>query len=186
MSDSGDFKVGYPVRYTNVDGTGYGIATTVAAGLLTITGAALDPAKALTNLSVGRPERVIVKEFFIDTAAFGAAQDIFSAITYQNVLWEHADAYLVAFKGAMGVVDTGAQQPKINVKIAGGAVSNADTAKGPTMSGTVNTFVATAISTIDTTAYDITRGDAIEIRCTEAGTNGDADCLSLICTFVLE
>lgn len=188
MSDSAEFKEGYPVRWTNSDGTYYGIVTTVTASTLTIAGAALEtnPAKPLTNLSVGRPERVIVKEFFIDTAAFGAVQDIFSAVTYQNVLWEHADAYLVAFKGAMGVVDTGAQQPKINVKIAGGVVSNADASKGPTMSGTVNTFVTTAATTIVTTAYDIARGNAIEISCTEAGTNGDADCLSLICTFVLE
>lgn len=186
MSDSSDFKVGYPVKYTYGGTAYYGIATTVAANLLTIAGAGLDTGVALTALEVGRPERVIVKEFFIDTAAFDAVQDIFSAITYQNVLWEHADAYLVMFKGALGVVDTGAQQPKINVKIAGGVVSNADTAKGPTMSGTVNTFVATAATTIDTSAYDIARGDALEIRCTEAGTNGDADCLSVICTFVLE
>jgi hypothetical protein len=86
----------------------------------------------------------------------------------------------------MGVVDTGASQPKINVKIGTAVVSNADTSKGATMSGTPKTWVASSPIAIDTTAYDIVRGDAIDIRCTEEGTNGDADCLTVLCTFVLE
>jgi len=137
-------------------------------------------------LAVGKPERVITKEFNINTAAFAAVQDIFSAITLQSCRWEHADAYLVSFAGAMGVVDTGASQPKINVKIGTAVVSNADTSKGATMSGTPKTWVASSPIAIDTTAYDIVRGDAIDIRCTEEGTNGDADCLTVLCTFVLE
>jgi hypothetical protein len=135
---------------------------------------------------VGRPERVIMKEFRVETAAFDAAQDIFETVTLEKHRWEHANAYMVLFGATLGVVDTSGTQPKVNVKIGSGLVCNADSNKGIQLSGTPLTWVAPSAVAINTSNYDIVRGDTIEISCTEAGTTGDADCLSLFCTFVLE
>lgn len=186
MSDTSDFQVGYPVRYTYGGNTYYGMVTTVTANtLIYVTGAPLDTGADLTNLSVGRPERMVTKEYFIDTAAFDAVQDVFSAVTYERHRWDRSDAYLVSFAATLGTVDTGTQ-PKVNVKIASGLVCTADSNKGIQLSATPGTWVAPTAVAISTTNYDVALGDAIEIRCTEAGTNGDAECLSVICTFVLE
>jgi hypothetical protein len=85
----------------------------------------------------------------------------------------------------LGTVDTDTQ-PKVNVKIASGLVFTGDSNKGIQLSATPGTWVAPTAVALNTTNYDIVRGDAIDIRCTEAGVNGDAECLSLFCTFVLE
>ena len=186
MSDTSDFAVGYPVKYTYGGTAYYGMVTTVTANtLIYVTGAPLDTGQDLTALSVGRPERIVTKEYFVDTAALGAVQDIFSAVTYERHRWDVADAYLVSFAATLGTVDTGTQ-PKVNVKIASGVVCTADSNKGIQLSATPGTWVAPTAVAISTTNYDIAMGDAIEVRCTEAGTNGDAECLSVICTFVLE
>lgn len=187
MSDTSDFKVGYPVKYTYGGTDYYGLITTVTTNtLIYVTGAPLDTGVALTALAVGRPERVIMKEFAVNTAAFAAVQDIFTDITLEKHRWEHANAYMVLFGATLGVVDTSGTQPKINVKIGSGLVCTSDTNKGIQLSVTPLTWVAPSAVAINTTNYDIVRGDTIEVRCTEVGTNGDADCLSLFCTFVLE
>jgi hypothetical protein len=186
MSDTSDFQVGYPVKYTYGGTAYYGMVTTVTTNtLIYVTGAPLDTGVALTALAVGRPERIVTKEFFIDTASLDAVQDIFSAVTYERHRWDGADAYLVSFAATLGVADTGTQ-PKLNVKIGSGLVGTGDSNKGIQLSATPGTWVAPTAVAFNTTNYDVVMGDLLEIRCTEAGTNGDADCLSVICTFVLE
>ena len=182
MSNTSDFEVGYPVKYTIGATTYYGIVTAINANaLLTIAGPSLSD--DISALYVGRPERVVYKEFFIDTAAFAAVQDVLSTITYQRARWNLGPAYLVSFSATLGVVDTGASQPKINAKVAGSAVATGD---GITLSGVAGTWTDNTAATIDSDKYDIARHDAIDIRCTSAGTNGDADCMSVTLVFVLE
>jgi hypothetical protein len=187
MSDTTDFEIGYPVKYTYGGQTYYGVVTAISANsLLTIAGPALNVAQEVTALYAGTPERVIYKDFFIDTAAFNAAQDIFSAVTYQRYRWNMGPAYLVSFSGTLGSLDTGANQPKINVKVAGNLVSTDDSNKGLTLSSVAGTWVDNTAATVSSSYYDIDRHDAVDIRCTEAGTNGDAYCLTATLVFVLE
>ncbi len=187
MSDTTDFEKGYPVKFTQSGTTYYAIVSDIAANtLLTISGAPLIAATAITALYVGDPSQVTQMELLVETAYGNTAQDIFSAVTYQRVRWEKGPAYLVSFAATHGVADTGAAQPKINVKVAGNAVSTEDTDKGITLSGTPGTWTANSAVEIDPSYYDIDRGDAIDIRCTEAGTNGDADILSVQLVFVYE
>ena len=187
MSDTSDFDVGYPVKYEYSGSTYYGIVTAVSANaLITIAGATLNGGVSLTALYAGRPERVIQKTLFVGTDAFAAEQDVFASVTKEYQRWELADAYLVSFAGTLGVADTGASQPKVNVKVGGSLVGTQDSDDGITLSATPGGWTASTAVAIDTTHYKIERGDAIDIRCTEAGTNGDADCLSLNLIFVLE
>ena len=187
MSDTSDFEIGYPVKIVQASGTRYAVVTAISANaLLTIAGPALNVAQEISSLSVGRPERVVYKEFFIDTDAFGAVQDVLSAVTYQRARWNLGPAYLVSFSATLGIVDTGASQPKINPKIAGTVVSDDDSNKGLTLSGVAGTWTENTAATIRSDYYDIDRHDAIDIRCTEAGTNGDADCMTVTLVFVLE
>ncbi len=192
MSDTSDFTVGTPVKYVYNGSTYYGIVTAINANaLLTIAGATLATGGGtndLTALYAGKPERVINLEYFVTTAYGNAVQDIFSAVTYERHKWQHADAYLVTFGATNGVADTGAAQPKVNVKIAGNLISTDDSSKGISLSATPGTWTDNGAVAIKITSqeYNIERGDAIDIRCTEAGTNGDADCLSVSLVFVLE
>jgi hypothetical protein len=186
MTDTSALAVGYPVKYTYSGSTYYGIVTAISANaLLTIAGAPLNTGADISALYVGRPERVVQRTMVVDTAFGDAVQDM-SAVTLHRGRWELADAYLVTFAATSGYVDTGASQPKVNVKLGGNLVSTNDTNKGVTLSGTPGTFTENSAVAVSTTNYDLTRGDAIDVRCTEAGTNGDAECLCVEMTFVLE
>jgi hypothetical protein len=158
----------------------------LANALLTISGAPLVALSDLTALYVGLPGLVTQLNLKVDTAYGDAAQDIFSAVTYERVRWHKSAAYLVAFGATHGVADTGAEQPKLNVKVGGSLVSTNDSNKGLQLSATPGTWTENSAVEIDTANYSVERGDAIELRCTVSGTNGDADILSVNCIFVSE
>ena len=185
MSDTSDMAVGLPLKYT-IGGTSYyGIVTAISANVsITIAGAPLSA--DVTALYVGLPSMVVQREFFIDTAFGDAVQDILADVVYRRVRWDLGKAYLVAFSATLGVADTGAAQPKINVKAGANLVSTADTNKGLQVSATPGTWTDSSAVAISTTNYAVDRNEAIDIRCTEAGTNGDADCLSVNILFVFE
>jgi len=187
MSDTSDFAVGVPVKYAYGGTTYYGVVTAVSSNtLLTIAGAALDTGVALTALSVGIPEMMHVEEIVV-TSQFGdTAQDILAEVEERYLKWQRADAYLVAFSGTLHWIDSGAAQPKINVKIEGSLVGTQDSNKGITLSAVAGTWVDSSAVAISAANYSIVRGEDIEIRCTEAGTTGDAESLSVSLVFVYE
>lgn len=182
MSDSSDFKVGYPVKYTDTDGTYYGIVTAVNASLLTIAGPTLSVAKDILELRVGRPERVIPATFFVDGVYGDAVQDMFADVTKSRYRWSMANAYIVRFSAAHDTVDTGASQPVVNIKAGGDLVATT----GVALSGTAGTWVDNGAVDVSSTHYAVATGDAIDIRVTTAGTTGDAENLTVNIVFVLE
>ena len=95
-------------------------------------------------------------------------------------------AYLVAFAATCGEADTGAAQPKVNVKVDDSLVSTNDSNKGLQVSGTPGTWTANSAIAVSVSNYAITKGDSIEVRCTEAGTNADAADLTINLLFVYE
>lgn len=187
MSDTSEMAVGLPVRYVYGAATYYGIITVVSANTsITIAGATLNTGLALSALHIGLASQVVHEEYLIDTAFGDAVQEIFADLTYERHRWQRGAARLVSFGATLGVVDTGASQPKINITIDGNAVSTTDSDKGIQLSGVAGTWVDNAAVAIDTANYAIALDDEIDISCTEVGTEGDADMLSVVCVFVLE
>jgi hypothetical protein len=82
------------------------------------------------------------------------------------------------------VADSGAAQPKINVKVDGNLVCTADSNKGLQLS-TAGTWVQTGVN-LSTANYIVARNNVIDVRLTEVGTNGNAQDLTVALTFVLE
>lgn len=187
MTNTSDVVVGSPVKYVYGGLTYYGIVTAVSANaLITIAGAPLVVLSSITALYVGTPDMVTQMDFLVEDTYGDDVQDIFSAISYERHRWGKSAAYLVQFSAAHGVVDTGASQPKLNVKINDIIVSTEDASRGLQLSAVAGTWTNSSAVAIDTRYYKIERGKAIELRCTAAGTNGDADVLSVTCIFVSE
>jgi hypothetical protein len=184
MSDTSDVAVGHPVKYTIGGNVYYAIITAVSANTsITIAGAPLS--STVSNLHVGMTSGVVHQDFFVETA-YGASVQDFADLTYRRFRWPRAKAYLVQFSATHGVADTGAAQPKINIKAGGNAVWTNDSSKGLQLSGTPGTWTDSSAVALSTTYYAVDRNEAIDIRCTEVGTNGDADCLSVTLVFVYE
>jgi hypothetical protein len=186
LNATAPFRVGLPVRYTYNGTTYYGIVLAVVANTsVSIGGAPLSLAHALTRLEVGLPEQVVNVEFVIPGAYAGSVRDILAAVGKQYCRWELGKGYLVRFL-ATHATAAGTTQPKLNCKVNGQAVLTSDGGNGLQL-GNAGVWVGPAtVVDLDTTKYDINRGEAIEIRCTAAQVGTDATDLSAHFTFVLE
>lgn len=187
MSDTSDLAVGLPVKYVYGGVTYYGIVTALSANaLMTIAGATFDTGQALTALYVGVPEMVVQLDLFIEQIWDDAVQDILAEVGEQYFKWQRGAACLVAFSVAQHWPDSGATEPYVNVKINGSLVSTDASNKGVQCSAVAGTWVESSAVTISTSNYDIARGEAVELRCTQQGTTGDAEGLTVSLVFVLE
>lgn len=186
MSDTSDFATGLPVRYKYNATTYYGICTAVTTDTsITIAGAALAPATALTELAVGGPDRVQMLPLFVSSTYGNGSGDLLAPDMNTYFKWLGRKSRLVTFSATHKTADTGAAQPKVNVKIAGSAVSTNDSNNGVQLS-TAGVWVDNSAVAIDVALYDISYGEAVEVNCTVAGTNGNADNLTVIAVFVAE
>lgn len=187
MTDTSDLKIGVPVKYTYLGTTYYGIVTSIASNAsITIAGAPLSITNALSALCVGIPEMVEQVDFTITTPYDNAAQDLLAAVEERYFKWQKAKAYLVSFSATNHWPDSGAIQPYVNVKIAGNLVSTDASTHGVQVSAVAGTWTDNSAVGISSANYEIERGDALDIRCTVAGTTGDAECLTVSCVFVYE
>lgn len=185
FSDTSDLAVGKPVRYTYGGTTYYGIITAVAANsLMTIAGAPLDVGQAITVLEIGTTGQVVVMDLKVTGTYGDGVEDVLAGTENRYVRWRKSAAYLVAISATHKTADTGAAQPKINVKVAGNLVSTEDSSAGLQLS-TAGTWVNGSAVAISTANYDVAFNDALEIRCTAAGTNSNAANLSACLVFVL-
>jgi len=187
MSDTSDFSVGDPVRYT-YDGTAYvGIVTAVSANTsITIAGPALDTGEDLTLLEVG--QSYLVQSFdvpFEATYAASASSDLWADLYDQPAaVWSGGTAYLVRVAAEHTSDDTAATttQPAINIDIDGaGDLLSSDLE--------VATSEASSAVTINAARYQIGFGDSFAISLAKAtgGTPGDdARGLVVRLTFVAE
>jgi hypothetical protein len=186
MSDTSDFAVGVPVRYKIATTYYYGIVTAVATNsAITIAGAPLSG--VLVELWVGLPQQVEQVELRVSNGHYdGAAQDLLAAIEETYFVWRKAAARLVSFAVVHHNPDSGASQPKVNVKIDGNLVGTEDSTKGPQLSAVAGDWVYSSAVAISVANYAIAYGGDIELRCTTAGSTGDAECLTVALTFVYE
>jgi len=186
MTDTSDLAIGMPVKYTYSSTDYFGIVTSISTNAsITIAGAPLDIAHDLSALWVDTVRPAEQVDYTVWNVYDGDVQDIFANIDGRYVKWQKAKAYLVGFSVNHVQADTGATQPSVNVKINGSLVSTEDSTHGPQLS-TAGTWVDSSAVAINTSNYDINRGEAVEVRCTVPGTNGDAECLNISLIFVYE
>lgn len=183
FSDTSGLRTGLPVRYTYGGATYYGVITAVSVdSLVTVAGAPMVVATDLTKLEVGPPEAVQVLTLFVDgTYGDAADTDLLANDMASPMKWMQGDAYLVAFSAIHGTAD-GTAQPKVNVQIDNSAVSTDDSNNGVQV-GT--SWVDNGAVEISAANYTATWGDEIEVACTVAGTDGDAEDLTVQCVFVM-
>lgn len=181
MSDTTGITVGSPIKYTIGGTTYYGLVTAVSAdSYIDVAGAPLGG--DVTALALGNPEKVVQYDFFVSSTYGDGADDLLDADMNTAFRWGLGAAYLVAFAGIHKTDDTGADQPKINVKVAGSAVSTNDSNNGIELS---TSWVENSAVAINASNYGITRGDAVEVACTVAGSNSDAEDLTVTAVFIL-
>ena len=185
FSDTSDLAIGKPVRYTYGGTTYYGIITAVAANaLMTVAGASLNVGEDLTALEIGTSGQVVVMDLKVAGVYADNVEDVLAGTENRYVRWRKSPAYLVAISATHKTADTGAAQPKLNVKVAGNLVSTEDSNAGLQLS-TAGAWVNGSAVAISTTNYDVAFNDALELRVTAAGTNGNAANLSACLVFVL-
>ena len=185
MSDTSDMALGCPVRYV-IGGTNYyGIIVTVTANTsITVAGASLSG--DVTALYVGTQEMVLQIPFHVSSTYGDGAADLLDADLNRAYQWELANAYLVRALVKHKTDDTGAANPKVNVKIGGSAVSTNDSNAGFQLTTSWSAPATTVLVAMSTSNYAIVKGDAVEISCTLAGSNGDAADLSVMTIWVME
>lgn len=185
-SDTSPFSVGLPLKYTYGGTTYYGIVSAVLTdSYIDIVGAPLNTGSALTALYVGTPEMLFPVDFFIPSTYGASTGDKLASMADTYFRWNLPKANLVHFQAIQKKADSGGSQPKVNVKIEGYKVSNYDSSNGIQLSD-YGSWVSNPDVSIDTTRYEIERGEDVEITCTAAGSTGDAEDLTISCLFVMQ
>ena len=167
------FAIGDPVRTVISGTTYYGICTAVSDTLLTITGAALPTATAITSVSVGTPEMVRQIPIYVGKAAY--AESV-ADLTAGKFRWRGRTGYLVTFSGAHET--TG--QPKINIKCNGNLVSTNDSTNGIQLSATPGEFVNNSAVAISQANYAIADSQNVTVSVTAAVASQDYLSMSLV------
>jgi hypothetical protein len=177
-------KPGRAIKFKLSGTVYYAIATAVASNLLTIAGAPLTTGAGDLEELYYSPLPDMVETMWIPIpGVFAAAANTTMLASHLNtaIKWNGAPAYLVKISAIVKSVDTGANQPRVNVDIAGAnPVSTSNTNAGISP----DTSWVDAVVDINTTHYDIVYGDSIELRTDANGSNDDASDLTMLLTFV--
>jgi hypothetical protein len=128
---TGSIKAGYPIQFTNANGTRYAQVASITANLLTVYGPPVNEA-TLTGLAYCRHGGITVVESFLSGAFdFNNEADCIQSRGKTATYWHEPPSQLVMF-GATGtdVTDT----PQFNISIDGSAslASSDNTSRGPT------------------------------------------------------
>ncbi len=186
FSDTTDLQVGKPVRYTYNGTTYYGIVSSIASNAsITISGAPLDVGHDITALAVGAPSQLVVMDLTVPGVYADNTEDILQGTANRYIRWKKSLAHLVGFSATHKTADTGASQPKLNVKVDGNLVSTQDSNAGLQLS-TAGAWVDGSAVAISVPNYSVSWNSALDLRVTAAGTNLDAANLSVSLIFVLE
>jgi hypothetical protein len=182
MSDTSDVNIGDGIKYTISSVVYYAIITALTANTsITISGAPLSG--DVSNLYVGN-NKTIQLDFYVYGLYADATGDLLAADMNTYFKWQGRKAYLVSFSAVHKTADT-TTNPKVNVKVNAAAVSTNDSNLGIQLS-TAGAWVDNSAVAVNTSNYDINRGEAIEINCSAAGGTANAANLTVSCVFVQE
>jgi hypothetical protein len=169
--------VGYPLKYTIGGTTYYGIVSAIASNLLTVAGAPLSA--DVTALYYGDPLRVAQVVVAVPSTYEDATNTaLLTSDTKMPLTWWKSKAYLVQYKVWSRLHDTGTHG-QVSVTINGTEVNT--TAGGLTIAADATVY--STVVDIAVAAYDVLRGEAIEVTAVKAG-NGDASDLVVTMLFV--
>jgi hypothetical protein len=183
---TGTIKPGMPVKFKLSDSYYYAIVTAITSNLLTIAGAPLTTGDGdLQELYIGPPERVVQVDLFVPGNYTDDVGDLLDAHADTAFQWGLGKAYLCAFSIYATAID-GGDPATVNVKINGSLVSTENSNNGPAHSS-AKTWDANSAVAINTSNYDINRGEALDLRCTWTGMAPSAgEDLTASLLFVLE
>jgi len=186
-----NIKVGTPIKFVmggsaSSPGTYYAICTAITSNLLTIAGAPMEVDDGdLTALYYDAVRPPIQIDLFVaGRYGDGINTALLASDMSTYFKWQSKKAYLVSYSCIQKTVDTGTE-PKINVRINSADVSTNDSNNGVQLGATA-TWVDNSAVAINTTNYDINRGESMEVHCPVAGGTGDASDLTISCVFVEE
>lgn len=173
---------GRPIRYRATAGTWvYGLVTDYSSGTVTVAGAPMTTDYD-DEINYGDVSRVVEVDFYIPGEFADAANTGLLASDAKTALsWGMKTAYLVRIGHKVGTDDSGANQPRVTVSIAGSAVGTSNSNAGEAVA---ETWTYTT-SGINISNYDVAFGEAIEVVTDENGSNDDASDLTVACFFVL-
>lgn len=181
-----NFKKGRAIRYRATAGTWrYGQVTDYATGTVTIHGYPMTTSDDDEIQYDTNNNKVIVLEPILLTGEWADGVSttlLFSDLLMKNgLVWLHSQSYLVGVQATVTAVDTGANQPRVNVTVGGNAVCTANSNAGvqPTTSGV--TF-GTSIGA----NYSVPFGSLLEVTTDANGSNKDSKNLKLDLIFVKE
>jgi len=155
----------------------------ITSNLLTVAGAPLSTSYDVTALYWCPPERVIQVDFFVSGTFADAANTGLLASDMNTAFdWNLAKAYCVCIRHKVKTDDSGANQPRVTISIAGAVVGTDNSNAGQAVA---ETWTSTVVG-INTTNYDINPDEAIEVVTDANGSNDDAVDLTVSAVFVLE
>jgi hypothetical protein len=180
MSSTADFgsgaEAGWPVQYMSGGVNYYGVVTAISVNTsITVAGPGLAIGASITGLRIGTMESVHVEHITITGAYGDGTNDLLATDMKRYLRWGKRQHHLV-YISAVHNTAAGTTQPKVNVKVAGSAVSTMDTNNGLQLS-TAGTWVHNTLNSIHTSNYVCLYDSAIEVTCTVAGnpTGGALD-----------
>lgn len=181
------FAAGLPIRFKHGGSAKYAIITAYSGATLTIAGAALTAATEISELAVGTPEMLFEKMLYLP-GTYGSGDTnatkllVNGSTDIVSYIWRKPTAYLVTYSAINHNIGGG--QGNVSPVIGTDVVSTENANQGVTLSGSANTWVHGSAVTIDTTKYDITFGEIVELTYT-AGTASETD-LHVLCVFIFE
>ena len=174
------FSPGRPIRYRETSGIWrYGQVVSYIAGTVDLSGCPLTVTDD-DEMQYGDFTR-IVRETFSIPGVFADAADttLLANDLLMSYNWKHGRAYLVNASHRVGMADTGASQPGVNVMINGsGYISSYSTVAA--------TQVEIGTTNVSNTNYDINYNESLELAADAAGSNDDAKNLTFQLAFCLE
>lgn len=185
LSDTSFLTTGTPLKYSYGGSDYYGIITNINPDIsVNIAGAPLDVGQSISSLFYGNVMQVITISLYIN-GAYGDNIDTDLLLNDMNspYRWRAPSAYLVAFQGRNTSQDS-SSNPSINIEIGGVPVSSNNSSNGVSIGSEANWFENPSVF-INTNAYNIEWNDELEVSCTVAGGTGDAENLTVMCTFIL-
>lgn len=177
-------KVGTPIKFKQNDTYYYAVCTAITSSVITIAGAPLNTGLALQELWYGRPEYLLSVNFFVaGRFALQANTALLASVMKTYFQFNFRQGYLVKFLVRAAQNDSGANQPRVNVDVAGNPVSTSNSNAGLALPA--SNWAETGID-ISTANYAISSGTSVEIRVDNNGSNKDAENLTVSVMFVLE
>jgi len=187
MSSTTGLAPGLPLRVTNSSGNLYTIIDSIAGGVVTVRGPAINGA-GITALAYGKPEQISEMSLFVASYfSLTTTTTLMASVMEAYFRWRGPAAYIVQ-AGFVNDQADGTSAPRMNVlrTPSGGSAVRviADNTNAGVDLGNAGVWADSV--NVQSANYQISRGDSLELEVVTAGGDGGASNLTVSLTFVLE